>query len=97
MSPSNPTDPYLPEHIRDGMKMYLDQGYEPGGFLYSVLTNNLKNAVGNADHINLRYLTNIVCYCYNEIPSEAWGSVEKVEQWMKRFQIERTEVSNEPK
>lgn len=78
-------DAYLPEHMRDAMKMYLEHGVEPGGFLYAVLTNNLKEAFARADHINTQHLGNIVSYCMWEIPSDCWGSVEKVREYMNRF------------
>lgn len=81
----NPTQPYLPDHMKDGMKLYLEHGIEPGGFMLAVLTNDLKGAVGRADHINMKYLTNIVAYCYNDIPSDSWGSPEKVEAWLNKF------------
>jgi hypothetical protein len=85
LPPSDPTEPYLPSHMRDAMEKYLSFGIEPGSFLYSVLTNDLRGAIGRADHINLRYLTNIVSYCYNNIPSNAWGSEKRVQDWMKHF------------
>lgn len=78
----NPTEPYLPEHMHDAMTNYLKHKIAPGSFLTAVLCNNLKDAVGRADHINLQYLPNIVSYCYNEIPSEAWGSPEKFDAWL---------------
>lgn len=78
----SPTEPFLPEHMRDGMKLYLEERIEPGGFMYAVLTNDLREAVSRADATNLRYLTNIVSYCYNEIPSVCWGSVERVNRWL---------------
>lgn len=78
----SPTEPFLPEHMREGMKNYLEHGIEPGSFLTAVLSNDLKRAVGAADHINLQYLTNIVSYCYNEIPAGSWGSPEMVQEWM---------------
>jgi hypothetical protein len=90
----SPTEPFLPEHMRGGMKLYLEHGVEPGGFMYSVLANDLKGAVSRADHINLRYLTNIVSYCYNSIPSTAWGSYEKVDLWLEKFR--QKESSNDP-
>lgn len=78
-------EPFLPDHMHQSMELYLGNGIEPGSFLYAVLTNNLKEAVGRADDINIRYLPNIVSYCYNKIPSGAWGSQEKVEAWMAQF------------
>lgn len=76
---------FLPEHMQDEMKLYLEHGVKPGGFLYSVLTNNLSEATGRADHISLEYLSNIVSFCWNEIPSTAWGSEEKVRDYMESF------------
>jgi hypothetical protein len=75
-------EPMLPEHMKGAMKRYLEDGIEPGGFLYAVLTNDLKMAVAQADHINIRLIPEIVSYCYNCIPAPAWGSVMKVEKWM---------------
>lgn len=86
------TKPFLPEHMREGMELYLKHGVEPGSFLKAVLCNNLCEAVGRADHINIVYLTNIVSYCYNEIPSTAWGSPDSVQKWMANF----TEIENDP-
>jgi len=34
----------LPEHIRGGMKLYLEDHVEPGGFLRAVLENDLVGA-----------------------------------------------------
>ncbi len=85
----SPSEPFLPEHMRDGMKLYLEHGVEPGGFMYAVLTNDLKGACSRADHINMRYLTNIVSYCYNEIPSVAWGSKERVDAWLAKHRENR--------
>lgn len=90
----NPSEPFLPEHMRDGMKLYLENGIEPGSFLSVVLNNNLKEAVGRADHINLQYLTNIVSYCYNCVPSAAWGRPNSVESWIERFKTTK-EVTHE--
>jgi hypothetical protein len=80
----HPLQPYLPEHMRDAMKLYLEDRISPGSFLRAVLENNLSEAVSRADHINLGYLSNIVSFCYNDIPSAAWGSPEKVEAWLKK-------------
>lgn len=83
--PEHPLEPYLPHHMREGMEMYLTRGIPPGGFMMAVLTNDLKGAVGRADLTNLKYLTNIVAYIYNHVPSIAQGSPAKVEAWIKHF------------
>lgn len=85
-----PGQPFLPEHMRRGMELYINEGVEPGSFMMSVLCNDLKEAVGRADHINMRYLTNIVSFCYNDLPHQAWGSPEKVKKWMSQFNKEES-------
>ena len=83
-------EPFLPDHMKNGMQMYLEHGIEPGSFLYAVLCNDLKGALSRADHINAAHLGNIVSYCYNEIPSDAWGSPEKVNRWLSKFREPQT-------
>ena len=74
----------LPEHMRDGMQLYVDHGIEPGSFMTSVLANDLKQACACADDINRYRIFDIVSYCYNYIPSQSWGSYERVEAWIKQ-------------
>ena len=71
----------IPEHMRHGMKLYLDAGIMPGGFLTAVLHNNLIDAFRYADDINMAALRDWAQFIYWEIPSQAWGSPEKVEKW----------------
>jgi hypothetical protein len=61
---------------------YVDLHCPTGDFLYAVLTNNLKEAVGRADEENLAALPEIVGYCYNEIPFDCWGSPARVAAWL---------------
>jgi len=70
--------------IRAALIRYIDERREPGGFLKAVLSNDLINAVGRADTKNRADLAEIVQYCYNELPSRAWGSPEKVKAWLER-------------
>ena len=64
----NPHYDGLPVGLRDGMRRYIEDGVEPGGFLTAVLANNLRDAVFYADDENLPRLADIVRWCYNEIP-----------------------------
>lgn len=73
----------LPEHMRDGIRLYVLEQCEPGGFMTAVLENDLKGAVARADHINKRALTQIVEYCMWTLPSNCWGSPEKVSAWLR--------------
>jgi hypothetical protein len=72
----------LPEHMREGARLYIEQGVEPGGFMTAVLCNNLVDAFGKADDINTLYMANWVRWFYNECPSNAWGSRDKINNWI---------------
>lgn len=72
----------LPAHMRAGAQAYIEYGIEPGGFLYAVLTNNLKEAFGRADEINLARMKDWAHWIYWCCPMEAQGSVEKVNAWI---------------
>lgn len=80
-------DSYFPvrEDLLGALECYLNQGIMPGGFMTAVLENNLSEAFGRADYENSENLRNIVGYIYNNVPSTAWGSKEKIGQWLERF------------
>jgi hypothetical protein len=72
----------LPEHIRPGMKFYLERGVMPGSFLQAVLSNNLMESFRKADHINKHRMYDIVEFLYNDAPYDAWGSPAALAQWV---------------
>lgn len=74
----------IPQRIIDSLTRYADDHIPTGDFLRAVLENNLIEAVGRADDDNKRILPEIVEYCYNEMPSNCWGSKEDVEDWLKK-------------
>ena len=74
----------IPRHTLGGIKRHVENRIPPGGFLTAVLENNLKKSFGQADKENRKVLFEIVCYCYNELPSICWGSPEKVKNWLLR-------------
>lgn len=76
---------FVPHHIRDGFKLWIENGINPGSFVMSVLENNLSEALGRADHINRDKLHSIVCWLYNFAPSDCWGSPEIVKKWEEKF------------
>ncbi len=73
----------IPQHTQDALDRYIKQRLQPGGFLTAVLTNKLGEAFGRADDQNTEHLRCVVEYVYNDIPSIAWGSEEKVEAWIR--------------
>lgn len=71
-----------PEQIKQSLALYVERGLRPGSFLEAVLCNNLMEAVGCADHINLAALPHICAYIYNEIPATCHGSPECYRDWL---------------
>jgi hypothetical protein len=74
----------VPEHLRGGLLLYVENGIPPGHFLTAVLENNLMEAIGRADEESARGLVGLCGYIYNEVPSTCHGSPQKVEAWIKR-------------
>lgn len=72
----------LPEHIRDGVRLYIEHGVPPGGFLTAVISNDLKNALGRADDIHRPRLHDIVRFFYCDAPAGCWGSPEALDEWI---------------
>jgi hypothetical protein len=85
-------DPYYPININSdihgSLERYLNHGIPCGSFLMAVLENNLMEAFGRADIGNSANLKNIVGYVYMHVPSNAWGSKEKVNEFLKQFERE---------
>lgn len=75
--------------IIESIRAYADEGRPTGGFLRAVLSNDLKESFGRADDGNQATMFEIVSYCYNEIPSDCWGSPETVKEWLKKKRVER--------
>lgn len=73
----------IPEHMREGLLRYVEQGIAPGSFLEAVLCNNLKEAVSSADHINIKCLPDWITFLHNYVPASCWGSIENYEAWVK--------------
>lgn len=74
---------------------YVEHGTRPGGFLYAVLSNDLKESFGRADLENRHDMFDIVSYCWNSIPTDCWGSPENVQAWMDKKQKEREDAVKE--
>jgi hypothetical protein len=80
---------YIPDRMMGGIERYIQHGIPPGDFLTAVICNDLKEAVGRADDENIEQLPAFVSYFYNEAPSPCWGSEEKMNDWMARFEKQR--------
>lgn len=76
---------------KQSLDLYADRGILPGDFLYSVLTNDLFGALGRADSYNRATIFQITQYIYNNLPSNSWGSPEKVEGYIREIRKQDAE------
>ena len=74
----------IPEQDWNGLMLYLARGIETGSFLRAVLENDLTEAVGYADDDNRLKLADLVVVLHSTLPSESWGSKDKVAAWIER-------------
>ena len=72
----------VPEHTRTSLELYFFEGVEPGGFLYSVLTNDLMGACTRCDHINREAIVDIVKWMIHRAPQGSWGHRQRILDWM---------------
>jgi len=77
--------------ILESLLRYACLGIPTGGFLDAVLSNNLSEALARADQGNLLVLKEIVMFIYMELPAPCWGSPEKVDAWLKQFEVDKRE------
>lgn len=74
----------LPEHMKKGVRRYIEEGIIPGGFAVQALANNFAEATVRADSINRANLDNWGAWLTWECPRDAWGSLEKVDAWIRK-------------
>ena len=72
----------LPEHMQLTARDYIERHVPPGPFLTAVLSNSLIGAYKAADSKNTAAMWSWANWLYNECPSNAWGSPEKVAAWI---------------
>jgi len=72
----------LPDYMIDGLVRYIVHGIEPGGFLSSVLENDLAWAAARADAVNRRNLFRYASFLLYGAPNGCWGSKSKVQEWI---------------
>ena len=79
--------------LDESLENYLMYGLEPGGFLTSVLANDLRMAVGRADHWNRELLPEIVNEIVFKMPALSIGSYEAVRDWCRDKDGRRSEYA----
>lgn len=63
----------LPSYMWSGVEKWLRYGVQPGNFLSSVISNNLKMSFIHADGTNQIMMYTWVQFFYNTIDGRAWG------------------------
>jgi transcriptional regulator with XRE-family HTH domain len=74
----------IPPIILESINAYVMTGRPVGGFLYAVLTNNLKESFQRADEHCELAMKWIVRYLYNRVPGSCWGTKERVADWIEK-------------
>ena len=75
-------------YLDEALENYLMRGFQPGGFLtsvlehYSVLANDLFRAVGRADSWNKDNLPRIVTEINRCMPVTSYGDYQYVKDWL---------------
>jgi hypothetical protein len=72
----------IPEHMRDGARLYIENGIPPGSFLTAVISNDLFGALGKADEINRDRIFDWCRFFYNEAPGGCYGSAKRFDDWI---------------
>lgn len=72
----------IPSDTLASLRGYRDEKLNTGEFLRAVLANDLFEALAKADPENLAAIRTILSWVYNSMPSHAWGSYQKVDDWL---------------
>ena len=68
----------------EALEEYVSLGRPLGDFLQAVIANDLRDAVGRADNLNVGQLPAFVAYVYNEMPSTSHGSRQRYTAWLEQ-------------
>jgi len=64
---------------------YLRHGDEPCGFTRAILENDLRSALRSGDPVSLIVLPKLAQWLESRAPARAWGSPERVKNWLQCF------------
>ena len=81
--PQTPSYQALPLHLRTAMRDYVEFGTRPNNFLAAVISNDLREAVGQADStISAEDLRTLCTWLYVEAPFLCYGSEDRLIGWV---------------
>lgn len=78
---SEPNYSLLPPHLQTGMRLWVERGIKPGGFLRACLTNDLIQAAQRADGLSRPLLPDIARWMVHNLPDGSFGRAQVLEQW----------------
>lgn len=74
----------IPLRCLEGLVNYVVHGERVGSFLGAILSNNFTETLRTADNYNKHVLFDYARLLVWALPSNCWGSKEKVEAWFAR-------------
>jgi len=90
MEPYRLREFYVPADMMKSLHDYAAYGLQPGGWLTSVLMNDLVGASSLGTDENMRNLPAFIGYLYHECPPECSGSRDAVRAWVLTVARSRT-------
>lgn len=85
----------LPPHTEATLKNYFIRGWEPGGFVSSMLAMDMERALYTADVVNRHHLYDIGSWILEFAPPYSWGNYELIEDWCKDKDGRRTKFADQ--
>lgn len=80
---------HVPEHLIDGLLLYILDGVVPGSCLEAILANDLMDAFGRADEHTARGMKAICTFLYSYAPADCHGSRKRVAVYAERLTAQR--------
>jgi len=72
------------EQSKESLYNYFVYGFEPGGFMISVLCNDLYGAVARADFVNKKIISEYANWVVYRAPYGSYGDAETVRGWLSK-------------
>lgn len=83
----------LPEHMREGARLYVEKGYKGGSFFTAVVSNDFEGAFRNADDTNTAAMRDWAMWLYNDAPCGCHGSPANMAAWINAGGMEGIEAA----
>ena len=79
----------LPEHMREAVVAYVEEGRPISSFLMAIFSNDLIEAFRRADDTNERAMKAWARFLDDTAPYGCWGSSEMVMEWMRHAGLKK--------